>query len=86
MDGHRVLLTNCSLAAYAPAEYAFGGNVLGATNLTGHPTVVLPNGFSDDGHPTSICFTAGLYREGDASAIAHLYQRATEWHLKHPEL
>jgi len=65
---------------------SFGGNVLGATNLTGHPTVVLPNGFTEDGHPTSICFTGALYREGDAAAIAHLYQRATEWHLKHPDL
>lgn len=65
---------------------SFGGNALGATNLTGHPTVVLPNGFSEDGTPTSICFTGGLFREGDAATLAHLYQSRSNWHTRLPKI
>ena len=65
---------------------SFGGNSLGATNLTGHPAVVLPNGFTEDGHPTSITVTGGLFAEGDAALVAHRFQSATEWHRRHPSL
>jgi Asp-tRNA(Asn)/Glu-tRNA(Gln) amidotransferase A subunit family amidase len=65
---------------------SFGASSLGATNLTGHPTVVVPNGFREDGTPTSICFTSGLYREGDAVALAHLYQSKSDWHKARPTL
>jgi len=30
-----------------------------ATNLTGHPAVIIPNGFRDDGTPVSLTFLAG---------------------------
>ena len=36
------------------------GGLVGATNLTGHPAVVVPNGFRSDGTPTSITFTGRL--------------------------
>ncbi len=65
---------------------SFGANVLGATNLTGHPAVVVPNGFAADGGPTSISFIGGLYEEGKAAAMALAFQRATKWHRRHPEL
>jgi len=55
------------------------------TNLTGHPCVVLPNGFSDNGTPTSITFTGRLFDEGKLIAFAKLYQDATDYHSKHPE-
>jgi Asp-tRNA(Asn)/Glu-tRNA(Gln) amidotransferase A subunit family amidase len=66
-----------------------GGNDLLLTNLTGHPTVVLPNGFrkSGDGElPSSITFTGRLYGETDLLAVAHAYQQATGHHLKHPPM
>ena len=63
-----------------------GGNLL-LTNLTGHPAVVLPNGFrSDDGTPTSITFTGSLFGESDLLAVAHAYQSATDFHLRRPSL
>lgn len=66
---------------------SFGGNNLLLTNLTGHPAVVLPNGFRpSDGTPTSITFQADLFREADALAVADLYQRETGFHLKRPPL
>jgi len=55
-----------------------------ATNLTGHPAVIVPNGFRDDGTPVSITFLAGLFEEAKALAVARAYQDATGFHLKHP--
>jgi len=56
------------------------------TNLTGHPCVVLPNGFSQPGTPTSISFIGRLFDEGTLLAVAKKYQDATDFHLKHPPL
>ncbi|HEX6627388.1 MAG TPA: amidase [Gemmatimonadaceae bacterium] len=55
-----------------------------ATNLTGHPAVILPNGFRDDGTPVSLTFLGGLFEEGKVLAVAKAYQDATGFHLKHP--
>lgn len=65
---------------------SFGGDNLLLTNLTGHPSVVLPNGFREDGTPTSITFMGDLYAEGEVLALAHAYQRATDFHHRHPDL
>ena len=66
---------------------SFGGTNLLLTNLTGHPTVVLPNGFrASDGTPTSITFMGKLYGEAEALAVARAYQQATDFHLKRPSL
>lgn len=63
-----------------------GGNLL-LTNLTGHPCVVLPNGFrTSDGTPTSITFIGGLFGETDLLAMARLYQQQTGYHLYRPKL
>jgi Asp-tRNA(Asn)/Glu-tRNA(Gln) amidotransferase A subunit family amidase len=59
------------------------------TNLTGHPQVCLPNGFTkQDGVevPTAITFVGRHFGEGDLLAVAHAYQLATGHHLKHPPL
>jgi len=57
-----------------------------ATNLTGQPAVILPNGFREDGTPVSLTFLGGLYQEAKLLAVANAYQRATTFHLKHPNL
>jgi len=54
------------------------------TNLTGHPSVVLPSGFREDGTPVSITFIGGLYEEAQALAVAKAYQDATGFHTKTP--
>jgi Asp-tRNA(Asn)/Glu-tRNA(Gln) amidotransferase A subunit family amidase len=56
------------------------------TNLTGHPCVVVPNGFSKEGTPTSITFLGKLFDEATLLAVAKQYQDATEFHLRHPKL
>ena len=63
---------------------SFWGDNLLRTNLSGHPCVVLPNGFDKNGSPTSISFIANLYKDGNAIAVAQVYQDATTWHKKYP--
>jgi Asp-tRNA(Asn)/Glu-tRNA(Gln) amidotransferase A subunit family amidase len=65
----------------------YGGSSLLLTNLTGHPSVVVPNGFRlSDGTPTSVTFTGKLFGEADLLAVADLYQRATDFHVRRPKL
>lgn len=63
---------------------AFGLN-LRVTNLSGHPCVVLPNGFKN-GLPGSITFTGQLFGEGKLMQIARTYQIATRFNDQHPAL
>jgi Asp-tRNA(Asn)/Glu-tRNA(Gln) amidotransferase A subunit family amidase len=64
---------------------SFGGAVLLTTNLTGHPAVVLPNGFNPDGTPVSLSFIGRLFGEGELLALAEAYQGATGFHRRHPQ-
>lgn len=64
----------------------FGNANLALTNLTGHPCVALPNGFTSKGLPTSITFLGQLFDEGRLLAVAKMYQDATDFHKKHPSL
>jgi len=65
---------------------SFGGSNLLLTNLTGHPSVVLPNGFNEKGSPVSITFMGKLFGEAKLLAVAKAYQDSTDFHLKHPPL
>ncbi len=62
------------------------GDNLRITNLTGHPAVVVPNGFRTNGTPTSITFCGNLFRDSEALLLARAYQEATEFHLLHPPM
>lgn len=62
----------------------YGG--LRVTNLTGHPCVVLPNGFTPQQTPTSLVFIGNLYDEATLLTVAKAYQEATGFHKKHPVL
>ena len=64
---------------------SFGGSNLLLTNLTGHPSLVVPNGFRSDGTPTSITFNGRLFGEPTIIALARAYQEATGFHHRHPE-
>ena len=65
---------------------SLAGKSLLMSNLTGHPCVVLPNGFSNAGAPTSICFIGRLFEEAQLLAAAKAYQDSTDFHLRHPSL
>jgi len=62
-----------------------GDNSL-VTNLTGHPLVVVPNGFYNGMHPTSITFVGRLFEEGKILEVAKVYQDATGFQLLHPSM
>jgi Asp-tRNA(Asn)/Glu-tRNA(Gln) amidotransferase A subunit family amidase len=66
-----------------------GGDDLTLTNLTGHPTVVVPDGLRDKGkndQPGTITFTGKLFGESDLLTLAYAYQQSTTAHLKRPPL
>jgi Asp-tRNA(Asn)/Glu-tRNA(Gln) amidotransferase A subunit family amidase len=58
---------------------------LTATNLTGHPQVVVPCGFVE-GLPQGLLFTSRLFEEGTAMRLAYAYEQTTDWHKQHPTL
>ena len=65
---------------------SFEGDNLLLTNLTGHPCVVVPDGFDKDNSPVSITFVGRLFDEGRLLAVAKKYQQATDFHRQHPPL
>jgi Asp-tRNA(Asn)/Glu-tRNA(Gln) amidotransferase A subunit family amidase len=63
---------------------SFATNLLLATNLSGHPVVVLPNGFRSNGTPGSISFLGGLWNDAAVLRVARAWQDATGHHRPHP--
>lgn len=63
---------------------SFHGNVLSATNFTGHPTLVMPNGFTPEGNPVSLSLVGRLFGEAGLCRLGQAWQEATGWHLKRP--
>ncbi len=64
---------------------AFAGQNLLVTNLTGHPCVVVPDGFTGPDQPHGITFVGRLYDEATVAAVARAYQEASGFHRRHPE-
>jgi Asp-tRNA(Asn)/Glu-tRNA(Gln) amidotransferase A subunit family amidase len=67
----------------APSWY---GNTLTLTNLTGHPCLVMPNGMSKSGTPTSISLIGKLFGEADLITLGKAFQDNTDFHLQKPKL
>jgi Asp-tRNA(Asn)/Glu-tRNA(Gln) amidotransferase A subunit family amidase len=66
-----------------------GGDDLVITNLTGHPTIVVPFGQRNSGkseQPGTITFTGKLFGESDLLHLAHAFQQSTADHLRRPAL
>lgn len=55
----------------------YGGDNLLLTNLTGHPSVVVPTGLDEKKHPTSITFIGNLFDEEKTLLVAKAYQEAS---------
>ena len=56
----------------------------GMGNLTGLPSISVPNGFTAAGLPTSLELLGAWWNEGTVIAAASGLQRRTEWHTKTP--
>ncbi|HEY5551193.1 MAG TPA: amidase family protein, partial [Opitutaceae bacterium] len=55
-------------------------------NLAGLPAMSIPCGFSSSGLPIGLHLIGKPLGEAGLLRIAHEYERAHEWHTKHPEL
>ncbi|HZJ74030.1 MAG TPA: amidase [Perlabentimonas sp.] len=64
---------------------SFAGNQLLMTNLTGHPAISIPTGFSDNELPTSITLISNWYREDQILLLAKKYQDKTQWFRENPK-
>jgi Asp-tRNA(Asn)/Glu-tRNA(Gln) amidotransferase A subunit family amidase len=62
-----------------------GSASLGLTNLTGHPALALRAGFYNNA-PVELMITGRLYDEATLLRVGLAYERATEWHLRKPEM
>jgi Asp-tRNA(Asn)/Glu-tRNA(Gln) amidotransferase A subunit family amidase len=70
--------------------FVTGSGQVRLTNQTGHPAVVVPYGISEDEdspkQPICTTIVGALFADDKILSVAHAYQAATEWHLRHPEL
>jgi Asp-tRNA(Asn)/Glu-tRNA(Gln) amidotransferase A subunit family amidase len=73
LDGYDIII--------APPET---GDQLAITNLTGNPSITIPNGLLPNGMPASITFIGKHFGEATLLAFAKDYQQQTGFHLKHP--
>lgn len=55
-------------------------------NLTGHPAISIPCGFTAEGLPIGLQLIGPRWGEARLRAIALAYEEATEWHKRHPVL
>lgn len=78
-------IQEAKVEVYITPSFSGSGN-LQITNLTGHPCVVLPNGFRAENRPLSITFMGKLFGEAKLLQVAKAYQDATVFHKKHPTL
>ena len=53
---------------------------------THQPSTSVPNGFDEDGLPTSLMISSALFDDAMALRIAHAYQEATDFHTRRPQL
>ena len=61
-----------------------GPAVIPAGNLTGLPALALPDGFGENGLPTSIAFMGAAFSERTLAQIGTAYQARTDWHTRRP--
>ena len=61
-----------------------GPALIPAGNLCGLPALALPNGYGENGLPTSFALMGPAYSEKQLVQAGAFYQRQTDWHLRRP--
>ena len=74
------------LADYRSVSFWQKPSLLTAWNVTGQPVLALPNGFGRNGLPLGMQIIGQPFGETAILRIGHAYERATEWHTRHPQL
>jgi len=55
-------------------------------DVFGLPAITVPCGFTKSGLPIGVQIVGAPFAEATVLALAHAYERETEWHTKHPKL
>jgi aspartyl-tRNA(Asn)/glutamyl-tRNA(Gln) amidotransferase subunit A len=63
-----------------------GPSLIPAGNLCGLPAICLPNGFGQEGLPTSLTLMGPAFSEELLLDVAYLLQSRTDWHLQRPAI
>ena len=58
----------------------------GPTDMTGHPSLTVPNGFTPEGLPTAMQFIGRMGDEATVLRVGAAYEGATAWHKRRPVL
>lgn len=58
----------------------------GAFNMYGIPAISVPCGFTSTGLPVGLMIAGPRFSEGKVLALAHAFERATEWHKRKPPI
>lgn len=74
------------LADYRSISFWQRPSLLTAWNVTGQPVLQLPNGFGRSGLPLGMQIVGRPFGETTILRVGHAYERATEWHTRHPPL
>jgi aspartyl-tRNA(Asn)/glutamyl-tRNA(Gln) amidotransferase subunit A len=61
-----------------------GPPLIAAGNLCGLPALALPDGFGENGLPTSFQLMGPAFSEGLLVRIGRAYQQRTDWHTRRP--
>jgi amidase len=55
-------------------------------DMSGHPTLTVPAGFTPKGLPVGVQFVGRHLGELEACRVGRAFQRVTDWHRRHPRL
>jgi amidase len=55
-------------------------------DMSGHPTLTLPGGMTQEGVPVGFQIVSRAFAEAEILAAGHAYQQATDWHSRRPPL
>jgi len=61
-----------------------GPALIAGGNLCGLPALALPDGFGENGLPTSFQLMGPAFSESRLVRLGHAYQQRTDWHVRRP--
>jgi aspartyl-tRNA(Asn)/glutamyl-tRNA(Gln) amidotransferase subunit A len=70
----------------APGGGGGGGNNNVAFDMYGLPSISIPCGFTSSGLPIGLQISGAHLGELNVFALAHAYERATDWHTRNPKM
>ena len=73
------------LDAHRTANFWQKASIFTPSNVTGGPSLELPNGFSN-GLPLGMQVIGRPFDEATVLRVGHAYQQATDWHARRPQL